>query len=132
MAWTGPGSFRLSWPGSVNCSLGCWHCASARTALDRLHKARAQLWQLWAAALDVPDPQYGLTSILDFAPYQLPAALQGTASDLDTVRLLAAARCLAAQLHKIADHLPDEWREALPRAMAAYVTQDMQQPTAGA
>jgi hypothetical protein len=101
---------------------------SAWEALDRLGEARAQLWQLWAAALHVPDPQYGLTSILDFAPSQLPA-LQGTASDLDITRLLAAARCLAERLHQVGDHLPDEWRQVLPHAMATYVAKDLQQLT---
>ncbi|MFI5081914.1 MAG: hypothetical protein ACHQCE_12635, partial [Streptosporangiales bacterium] len=45
-------------------------------ALARLNEARAQLWQLWAVTLDVPDPQYGLTSILDFAPGQVPASFE--------------------------------------------------------
>ena len=51
-------------------------------ALARLNEARAQLWQLWAVTLDVPDPQYGLTSILDFAPGQVPASFEGTVADL--------------------------------------------------
>jgi predicted nucleotidyltransferase len=64
---------------------------SAWEALDRLNEARAQLWQLWAVTVKVPDPAYGLTSILDFAPDQLPAAFQDTVSDLDPARLLHAA-----------------------------------------
>src|SRR5262249_18338255 len=41
---------------------------SAWEALDRLHEARTQLWRLHAAASGIADPQYGLTSVLDFAP----------------------------------------------------------------
>ena len=69
-------------------------------ALARLNEARAQLWQLWAVTLDVPDPQYGLTSILDFAPGQVPASFEGTVADLDPGRLLDAARRVAALLHE--------------------------------
>src|SRR5947199_380510 len=46
-------------------------------ALARLNEARSQLWQLWAVTLGVPDPQYGLTSVLDFAPGELPAGFEG-------------------------------------------------------
>ena len=56
---------------------------SAWEALERLHEARAQLWQLWAAVRGVPQPQYGLTSVLDFAPAFLPDGIEDTVSDLD-------------------------------------------------
>jgi hypothetical protein len=60
-------------------------------ALARLNEARAQLWQLWAVTLGVPDPQYGLTSILDFAPGQVPASFEGTVADLDPGRWLVTS-----------------------------------------
>ena len=96
-------------------------------ALARLNEARAQLWQLWAVTLDVPDPQYGLTSILDFAPGQVPASFEGTLADLDPGRLLDAARRVAALLHEAGERLPDDQRAALPGAMARYITVDLEQ-----
>lgn len=96
-------------------------------ALARLNEARAQLWQLWAVTLDVPDPQYGLTSILDFAPGQVPASFEGTVADLDPGRLLDAARRVAALLHEAGERLPDDQRAVLPGAMARYITGDLEQ-----
>jgi hypothetical protein len=96
-------------------------------ALARLNEARAQLWQLWAVTLDVPDPQYGLTSILDFAPGQVPASFEGTVADLDPGRLLDAARRVAALLHEAGERLPDDQRAVLPGAMARYITADLEQ-----
>ena len=96
-------------------------------ALTRLNEARAQLWQLWAATLDVPDPQYGLTSILDFAPGQVPASFEGTVADLDPGRLLDAARRVAALLHEAGERLPDDQRADLPGAIARYITADLEQ-----
>src|SRR5579859_1764833 len=98
-------------------------------ALQRLHDARAQLWRLWAAVLDVPNPQYGLTSILDFAPRRLPADTEATVSDLDPGRLLAAARSLAAQLTQAGSRLGPDLRAALPAAMGAFVTADLAEVT---
>lgn len=96
-------------------------------ALARLNEARAQLWQLWAVTLDVPDPQYGLTSILDFAPGQVPASFEGTVADRDPGRLLDAARRVAALLHEAGERLPDDQRAVLPEAMARYITADLEQ-----
>jgi hypothetical protein len=96
-------------------------------ALARLNEARAQLWQLWAVTLDVPDPQYGLTSILDFAPGQVPASFEGTVADLDPGPLLDAARRVAALLHEAGERLPDDQRAVLPGAMARYITADLEQ-----
>ena len=83
--------------------------------------------QLWAAAHHVPDPQYGLTSILDISPEQIPHAIERTVSDLDPARLLPAAQHLAGMLSEIGRHLPDDQRAILPEAMARYVTNDLQQ-----
>ena len=96
-------------------------------ALARLNEARAQLWQLWAVTLDVPDPQYGLTSILDFAPGQVPASFESTLADLDPGRLLDAARRVAALLHEAGERLPDDQRADLPGAIARYITADLEQ-----
>jgi hypothetical protein len=94
-------------------------------ALQRLHEARDCAWRLWAAVLDVPNPQFGLTSILDFAPGRLPAGMGPTVSDLEPTSLLAAARSLAGQLTEAGEQLPPAQREMLPAAMARYVNDDL-------
>ena len=93
--------------------------------MARLNEARSQLWQLWAVTLGVPDPQYGLTSVLDFAPAELPASFEGTVADLDPGRLLDAGRRVAVLLNEVGKRLPDDQRAALPEAMARYITADL-------
>jgi MFS family permease len=95
---------------------------SAWEAYDRLQEARTQLWRLQAAAHDVPDPQYGLTSILDFSPGAIPAGIEDTVAGLEPARLLAAAQRLAALLDEAGRRLEADQRAALPDAMARYVT----------
>ena len=94
-------------------------------ALQRLTEAQGQLWRLWAAACEVPNPQYGLTSLLDFAPGRIPAGMESTVSDLDHGRLLAAAQHAARQLGAISEHLRPDQRAALPLAMGRFVTGDL-------
>ena len=94
-------------------------------ALERLHQARAELWRLLAVACGVANPQYGITSLLDFAPDRVPAEVAATVADLDPARLLAAARDLARQLTEAGDALPPEVRAALPAAMAGFITADL-------
>ena len=92
-------------------------------ALDRLHEARTQLWRLHAAASGIADPQYGLTSVLDFAPEDIPAGIEETVAGLSLPSLLAAARQAARLLTATGQRLPAEAQAALPQAMARYVTQ---------
>jgi len=94
-------------------------------ALARLNEARDQLWRLRAAARDVLTPQYGLTSILDFAPGELPAGMEATVADLDPARLLAAGQALAALLADAGRYLRADHAAALPEAMARYITADL-------
>ncbi len=94
-------------------------------ALGQLHQARAEFWKLLAASYGVPNPQYGVTSILDFAPDRMPAELAGTVSPLDTGGLLAAARDLASRLNSAGDLLDPDLSATLPNAMAAYITADL-------
>jgi len=98
---------------------------SAWEALERLNEARSQLWRLLAVAGQVPDPQYGLTSIVDFAPGQLPATMQGTMPGLHPERLLAAARQVASLLSETGRRLPADCQEVLPEAMARFVLSDL-------
>lgn len=94
-------------------------------ALQRLHEARDWAWRLWAAVLDVPNPHFGLTSILDFAPGRLPAGMEPTVSDLTPASLLAAAHKLAGQLTEASEQLPPAQRALLPTAMASFGSTDL-------
>jgi hypothetical protein len=94
-------------------------------ALNQLNQARAELWQLHAAASHIPQPQYGLTSILDYAPGQIPPDIERTVCDLDPACLLSAARHLAALINQVSEQLPAEQQAELPDAMARFVTDDL-------
>jgi len=98
---------------------------SSWEALDRINTARARLWELWAVAMQVSQPEYGLTSLLDFAPEQLPPGIERTACDLDPARQLAAARQLAQLLSEVGSLLPADQRAALPADMASYISKDL-------
>jgi predicted nucleotidyltransferase len=98
---------------------------SAWEALERLHEARGYFWRLWAMAHDIPQPQYGLTSVLDYDAEHLPPAAEATVSSLDLPELLSAARCLARLLNDIGNDLDEHHRAALPAAMARYVSDDL-------
>lgn len=95
-------------------------------SLEQLHEARTHAWRLAAAADGVPDPQYGLTSYLDFAPDRIPADLPATVADFDAARLLEAARRLGRLLVHVGQTLPDETRERQPWAMAEFVARDLE------
>jgi hypothetical protein len=73
----------------------------------------------------VPNPQFGVTSLLDFSAKPLPAELAATVSALDLDGLLAAARALAEQLDEISKALKPELSAARPDAMARYITADL-------
>lgn len=98
---------------------------SAWEALERLNEARTTLWRLWAAAHGVPDAQYGVVSVLDFAPDDAPAELAEAVAGLDLAGILAAARRLAGLLRATGGELPAKLRAALPDPMAAFVTADL-------
>lgn len=101
-------------------------------ALECLHQARGHLWRLWAVALGVREPQYGITSILDYAPDKVPDSVEATVADLDPDRLLRAAVELARQLTEVGTMLPAEHQAALPAAMARFITSDLAALTAAA
>lgn len=60
-------------------------------ALDGLHRARAELWRLWAVAQRVPDPQYGHTAVLDSPGTPLPPGIETTLAPLEREELGRAA-----------------------------------------
>lgn len=98
---------------------------SAWEALERLHQARAELWRLLAVAAEIPNPLYGVTSLLDFAPDRVPPEVAATTSNLGLASLLSAARSLASQLTKAGRQLTPAHQAALPTAMATYITADL-------
>jgi hypothetical protein len=99
--------------------------ASPWEALGRLGEARGHLWQLWATSQRVRDPQYGVTSVLDFAPHHLPIGMVGTVTGLDPVALLAAGRQLARLLTETQGRLALGGFGAGPDALARFVTADL-------
>jgi hypothetical protein len=103
---------------------------SAWEALIQLNNARDQLWRLQAVADGVPDPQFGVVSILDFAPETIRPGMAATVADLDPARLVSAAQHLANLLGEAGHQLPAEHRAVMPDAMARYVSDDLQQLTA--
>jgi hypothetical protein len=94
-------------------------------ARGRLEEARAELWKLQAAAGQVAQPQYGLTSILDFAPGRVAPEMAATVADLEPAALLAAAQQVARLLSGAGAGLDAAQRAALPAAMARYITADL-------
>lgn len=60
-------------------------------ALEALHRARAELWRLWAVAQRVPDPQYGHTAVLDSPGTPLPPGIETTLAPLEREELGRAA-----------------------------------------
>ncbi len=94
-------------------------------ALERLHQARNDYWRLLATAVGVPNPQYGITSLLDYAPERVSPEMSDTVGSFDHGGLLLAARQLAAELNVVGDLLAPELRTALPGAMAGYITDDL-------
>jgi hypothetical protein len=72
----------------------------------------------------VPQPQYGLTSVLDFS-WPLPAGIEETVSGLDVDRLLAAGLRVAELLGEVGGQLGEEQRAALPSAMGRFVISDL-------
>lgn len=60
-------------------------------ALETLHAARTRIWRIWAAARRIPDPQYGLTAVLDSTDPTPPAGIEKTHPPLEREALARAA-----------------------------------------
>ncbi len=106
------------------------HRRSYWEALERLHQARNDYWRLLATAVDVPNPQYGITSLLDYAPELVLPDMSDTVPSFDYDGLLRAAQELAGRLNAIGSELSPELAAALPEAMARYITADLDQAEA--
>lgn len=95
-------------------------------AHTRLEEARGYYWRLLAVAEDVPEPQYGLTSLLDAVPRQdLPADAVATVAGVDGAALLAAGARLALLLADLQGRLALERGYELPGDLARFVTEDL-------
>lgn len=89
-------------------------------AVETLHSARTRVWRVWAAARRVPDPQYGLTAVLDNVDPTPPEGIENTHAPLERDALANAALASADLLNKL-------W----PEAMAAVTGQAQPVPKAG-
>jgi hypothetical protein len=89
----------LGWEAISNCAK---HLArgSRWEALDRLNFARGEVWRLWAVAQGVPQPSYGLTTILDHG-INLPPGIEDTVTEISTEGLWEAARACAGLLEDL-------------------------------
>ncbi len=86
-------------------------------AQAQLDATRAELWRLWAAAERIPDPQYGLTAVLDAPDCPMPENIEATVGSLDRRALRSAALSCG-------DLLVWTW----PRAISAVATADLAMP----
>lgn len=101
-------------------------------AVERLGVARDFTLRLIAVGAEIPFPQYGLTSLVDFAPQAIPNALAGTyASPSDPAAIAQAALLLAELLaaatnqasSAVGHQLSIGWQEpARTRVLAAAST----------
>lgn len=72
-------------------------------AVDRMADARQQALKLYAAGQQVPFPSFGLVSLLDFPPYEVPEQLSRTyATPSGAVEVVAAAEAVADLLEQAA------------------------------
>ena len=87
--------------------LGWWAIATADKyvrrhslfeAVQAIDEARTHALRLWAAGHQVPYAAFGLTSLLDFPPYELPDGLAATYAVPDDLDAVAAANRATAAL----------------------------------
>jgi predicted nucleotidyltransferase len=95
-------------------------------AHDRLEAARAHIWQLWALAEMVPEPQFGVTSVLDAnGPPSFPVGIESTLAGIDLVEIFEAAVRLATVLTDLQDRLVRTGMFHMPEALGRYVANDL-------
>jgi len=88
-------------------------------ALETLHGARTRIWRIWAAARRIPDPQYGVTAVLDSVDPSPPPGIEATQAPLEGAALAKAALACADLLNTL-------W----PAAMAVAAGSDVPLPKA--
>jgi hypothetical protein len=86
-------------------------------AQAQLDATRAELWRLWAVAERIPDPQYGLTAVLDAPDAPMPENIEETVAGLDRRALRSAAMSCGELL---------VW--TWPRAISSVTTADLAMP----
>ena len=74
-------------------------------AVNAIDEARTLALKLWAAGHDVPYATYGLTSLLDFPPFQVPEGLAATYALPNDRDAVAAANRATAKLLDAASEL---------------------------
>jgi hypothetical protein len=100
---------------------------SAWEAHRSLETARDLFWRVWAVAEGVPEPEYGLTSVLDVRPrIELPSGVDDSVAGLEPAELLRAAQVLAALLLDLQDRLRTSVEgDRLPTAFGRFVSSDL-------
>lgn len=83
----------------------------------QLDAARGELWRLWAVAERIPDPQYGLTAVLDAPDAPMPSNIEATVAGLDRRALRSAAMACGELL---------VW--TWPRAISTVASADLAMP----
>lgn len=100
------------------------HRQSLFEAIEALHEARRQALRLFAAAHHVPFPSFGLVSLLDFEPFELPTGLEATyAPPNDGAVVLEAASALADLLDSAALGAAETFDTDLTTQWASIVRQ---------
>jgi hypothetical protein len=97
-------------------------------AAERITAGRQQALRLFAAARGIPYPSFGLVSLLDFAPFELPESLARTyCVPNDPAGVRRAAEAAADLLSRVSDEaaealsldLTTPWAEIARRRLAA-------------
>jgi hypothetical protein len=101
-------------------------------AYDHLQVARGHFWQLWALAEMAPEPQYGVTSVLD-AVAPLPAGVESTVACLEPSDLLEAGSHLVALLSELQARLSRDRGYRFPEHLGRFVGEDLRalRPSSG-
>jgi len=84
-----------------------------------LEIARNELWKRVAISLGVRHPEFGVTSILDFAPELIPTSLRATVAGLDLEVIAAAGKPTAEFRAHTARRLCPPWAGERPLSGSA-------------
>ena len=98
-------------------------------ALERLHKARTYVWQLWAVAIEAPYPSFGLTSVLDQSAAAGPPGLAETVATLESDDIRRAGLALADLLDTVSGATASATGAVLPIALSKYVGELLRKPS---